>query len=374
MLFGPFEIVPVLKDPRIALSAAPKDRPLSSLFDAMILLTTLLVVEIDNCESETLFIRTQTSASYNHIICIKEKTLYRMINPSITAAALLSTGFISLVPNVILLLFPSYGAGEGGQSKFLSLGQAMSAGGLLGDVFLHTLGHDDHHHHEHHQHEESPHGGAGLWVLCGFTVFLAADMLIRALDPGKHHHDHSDDHKHVHRELHQSTVLLNLAADALHNFTDGLAIGASYAVYGKTASTLSIGELLRSRGGLASVSVLFHEVPHELGDFCTLVRAGYSRNQAIAAQFVTAVAAFLGTASALYLSEEWDVDILLFITAGGFLYLAATTLLPEVLEEDQPISFRALQLASFVTGIAFLYMVSYIEEHDHTEKSHHSEL
>lgn len=300
-----------------------------------------------------------------------------MVSSTVTAAALLSTGFISLVPNVILLLFPSYGVGEGGQSKLLSLGQAMSAGGLMGDVFLHTLGHDDHHHHpgQEQQHEENP----GLWVLGGFAVFLAADMLIRSLNPGTHSHDRSHGDKagnNEHKEIQRSTILLNLAADALHNFTDGLAIGASYAIFGKQveASNLSVADLLRSRGGLASVSVLFHEVPHELGDFCTLVRAGYSRNQAIAAQFSTAVAAFLGTASALYLSEEWDGDILLFMTAGGFLYLAATTLLPEVLEEQHPISFRMLQLTSFLIGIAFLFMVSYMEENAPSEKSQHTEL
>lgn len=289
-----------------------------------------------------------------------------MVSSAAVAAAFVSTATISLVPNVILFLFPSYAEGEGGNSLVLTLGQAMSAGGLLGDVFLHTVPH-------------APED-AGIWILVGFLLFFASDLVIRSLDSQsnaddkhKHNHSHSPSNKTVttagaHRELHRSTVYLNLAADALHNFTDGLAIGATYAMYTGHGSVAS---LLSSRGGLASISVLFHEVPHELGDFCTLVRAGCSKRQALMAQFTTAVAAFLGTAVALAVAG-WESERLLYITAGGFIYLAATTLLPEVLqphEEQTGGTIRLLQFLSFLLGLAFLYAVAYLEEYD--EHSHH---
>ena len=272
-----------------------------------------------------------------------------------------------MAPNIILLLFPHYAAGEGGHSKILSLGQAMSAGALLGDVFLHAL-----------PHNEAASETAGAWVLVGFTSFLIVDMLIRSLEHHHHHHHHDGSASHQHASEngsakeknatlmtsshHRSAALLNLAADALHNFTDGLAIGTSYAMH-NADNNVTLAALLKSRGGLASVSIFLHEVPHELGDFCTLVRAGYSKSQAVLAQFSTAVAAFLGTAVALNVSEEdWAGERLLFVTAGGFVYLAATTLLPEVLEEGKSIAYRFLQLVSFVTGILFLYMVAYLED------------
>ena len=315
-----------------------------------------------------------------------------MVSSTVATAAFLSTGIISLVPNVILFLFPRYAQGEGGQSKFLTLGQAMSAGCLLGDVFLHTLSH------------VSP--GAGIWVLVGVTIFLAADLLIRTLDPHSHSHSacttttttgsNRSSHHHGTNDgalqngnrtekspscspvvVHRSTVILNLAADALHNFTDGLAIGASYALHDvasnqvEESSFLSLAALLTSRGGLASISVLFHEVPHELGDFCTLVKAGYSKSQAVMAQFFTALAAFLGTAVALSLSAGWEGEVLLLITAGGFVYLAATTILPEVLEAGDSVSFRFWQLLFFVLGILFLHIVSLLEEYDEHGHGHH---
>jgi len=59
---------------------------------------------------------------------------------------------------------------------------------------------------------------------------------------------------------------LNLAADFAHNFTDGLAIGASYAAG-------------RSVGIITMVTILLHEVPHEVGDFAILMQSGCSRRK-----------------------------------------------------------------------------------------------
>lgn len=117
------------------------------------------------------------------------------------------------------------------------------------------------------------------------------------------------------------------------------------------------------------------------GDFCTLIRAGYSTRQAIMAQLFTAVAAFAGTATAIVVSEEaWAEERLLWVTAGGFLYLAATTILPDVLAEggggDGENStatsrrlFRLAQLAAFCAGISCLYMVD-VFGGDHYHHSH----
>lgn len=59
---------------------------------------------------------------------------------------------------------------------------------------------------------------------------------------------------------------LNLAADFAHNFTDGLAIGASYRA----------GHAI---GVVTTLAVLFHEVPHEIGDFAILIQSGCSKKK-----------------------------------------------------------------------------------------------
>merc|ERR1712156_406796 len=74
---------------------------------------------------------------------------------------------------------------------------------------------------------------------------------------------------------------LNLAADCFHNFTDGLAIGASFLA----------GE---SIGVITTLTILLHEVPHEIGDYAILIQSGVPRNKAIALQALTAVGALTG--------------------------------------------------------------------------------
>jgi zinc transporter 7 len=173
-------------------------------------------------------------------------------------AAMASTTLISLAPNLLLLLFPGFAAGEGEHSSSLALGQALAAGGLLGDVFLHTIPH------------ASGSDDVGLWILLGFAIFLFTDMIIRSLGGGHNHDHHSDGNSKEATQKHKtSTILLNLTADALHNFTDGLAIGASFAsVADETSSVLS---LLKSRGGLATLSILFHEIPVRLHHSCVWI-------------------------------------------------------------------------------------------------------
>lgn len=132
-----------------------------------------------------------------------------MVSQNAIVAAFSSTALISLAPNVLLLLFPKFAAGEGHSSKSLSLGQALAAGGLLGDVFLHVVPHSGGSH------------SVGLWILLGFSIFLLTDMLMRSMGGGhshshSHSHDHGKDEKKC-EETKTSTILLNLTADALHN-------------------------------------------------------------------------------------------------------------------------------------------------------------
>lgn len=197
------------------------------------------------------------------------------------AAAFFATGMISLAPNVLLLLMPRYAAGGGGReaSAWLSIGQAVGAGGLMADVFLHTLADE----------ASSKNEASGIFVLMGFVIFFAVDLLVRAVNDTSSSHTHShdnnthSDHTTTHENggknvstaettTKRSIVLLNLTADALHNFTDGLAIGASYSMVDSSSSSATVWSLLasHSRGGFATLSIFFHEVPHELSKYCTM--------------------------------------------------------------------------------------------------------
>lgn len=224
----------------------------------------------------------------------------------------------------------------------------------------------------------------GLAVLAGFVVFLLFDILVRSThdDHNHSHHHHDKDDEHC-QNKNFSAVVLNLAADALHNFTDGIAIGASFA--GSTYDSslplaAQVQTLLKSRGGLASLAVLFHEIPHELGDYSILVSAGKTKKEAIMLQFSTAIAAYCGTFVGLGLFETvqnmFGSEIMVPFTAGGFVYLAAVTILPGLLEEKVCKKARAFQVMAFLGGIGFMYVVAMLEHasggcsHDHGHSGH----
>mmetsp|Transcript_24912 Transcript_24912/g.37241 ORF Transcript_24912/g.37241 Transcript_24912/m.37241 type:complete len:335 (-) Transcript_24912:191-1195(-) len=169
---------------------------------------------------------------------------------------------------------------------------------------------------------------------------------------------------------------------------------SSVAGHDHTSLISQVLSLTQSRGGLASLAVLFHEIPHELGDFSILVSAGMTKKQAIMTQFSTAIAAYCGTFFGLLGMEQMKsvlgYDLMIPFTAGGFVYLAGVTILPSLLQEKRSFTMRIVQFMSFVIGISFMYFVAVLEhqeggghshsahehehEHDHVEDHSHGHV
>jgi len=118
-------------------------------------------------------------------------------------------------------------------------------------------------------------------------------------------------------------VYLNLIGDGIHNFIDGMIIAATYIV-----SSVSDSFQL----GLATTAaVILHEIPQELGDFGVLVYGGLSRKKALTFNFISAVTAVAGAILTYFLAYLQSVETLLVpFAAGGFIYIAATDLMPEL--------------------------------------------
>lgn len=263
---------------------------------------------------------------------------------------------------------------------FLKKLLALAAGCLLGDAFLHLIPesshehhaehHDDHHHHHHHEaandhhHEEHHHHNhdhsVGLKVLAGIMVFFILEKYIYSMDLGqsnqksskakkKKDDDHNDgghDH-HQHGHIHASG-LLNIIADFLHNFTDGLAIGASF--------------LSGSKLGLSTTFAIFlHEIPHEIGDYAILIQSGFSKKKAIWTQAATAIGAVSGTVLSLVIGklDERASNWILPVTAGGFIYIATVHLIPQLKNSD--FKQTVVELICFVIGVSIMYMMAWLE-------------
>ncbi len=197
----------------------------------------------------------------------------------------------------------------------------FSAGALIGGAFLHILPESL---------EKNSNTFVFSWVICGMALFFLMERYFY----WRHCHDENC-------QVHSFTYL-NLIGDGLHNFFDGMVIAASY--------TVSI------QVGLATtLAVIFHEIPHELGNFAVLVYGGFKRSKALLFNFLTVLTAFAGALGGYFLAERTGhfSDFILPMTAGGFIYVASTDLIPEIHKENNQ-KRATLAFVAFLLGVIFM--------------------
>merc|ERR1712079_634434 len=331
--------------------------------------------------------------------------------------AILATLLISAAPFFILFFIPLDNSAE--NQPLLKVTLAFASGGLLGDAFLHLIPHammasgdgDDSGHGHSHSHGHShgdgeahePHDlSVGLWTLAGIIAFLCVEKLVRIYSGG-HSHSHAppavapaedkkveekveekeekvdekeekkeekeaekeekkeDDKKEDEPKTEENAALpeekeikvagyLNLAADAFHNFTDGLAIGASFMAGNAVGFTTTF-------------SILFHEIPHEIGDYAILIQSGVPPLKAIFLQSFTALAALAGCLVALFAhgaGQAAAAGIILPFTAGGFIYIATVSVIPELLEGTSLMQ-SIKEIVALLAGVMMMVIISWYE-------------
>lgn len=202
---------------------------------------------------------------------------------------------------------------------------SFSAGALLGDVFLHLLPE---------MADNSFGAREGFYILAGIFVFFVFEKYVHW------HHSHMEHKEEIH-----AVVYLTIVGDALHNFIDGLVIAGSFLV--------SV-----PLGVATSLAVVFHEIPHELGNFAVLVHGGWTAKKALFYNFLSSFAAFFGGVVVLLFSRELQNAplVLLSVGASNFIYVALSDLIPELnKEKDNKKSF--FLLIAFVVGIALMALL-----------------
>jgi len=198
----------------------------------------------------------------------------------------------------------------------------FSAGALIGGAFLHILPEAL---------EKAPSETVFFYLILGIVLFFMMERYLHW------RHCHEEGKCDVH-----AFTYLNLVGDGFHNFIDGMVIAASFLVSIKL-------------GIATTLAVILHEIPQELGDFGVLVYGGFSKKKALFYNFISAFAAIIGAIVGYFISDfcKGFSNFILPLTAGGFIYIATSDLIPEIHKESN-LRRSTIAFLTFLLGIAFM--------------------
>ncbi|MGC8850420.1 MAG: ZIP family metal transporter [Candidatus Bathyarchaeia archaeon] len=136
----------------------------------------------------------------------------------------------------------------------------------------------------------------------------------------------------------KSFAYLNLVGDGVHNLIDGMIVGASFIV--------SV-----DAGFAAALAVAFHELPQEIGDFAVLLYGGLGKAEALIFNFITALTAVIGALIVHFIfSSSHFLGLLIGFAGGGFTYISAAELIPE-LQRERSLTKSGIQFLLFIFAL-----------------------
>jgi zinc and cadmium transporter len=251
--------------------------------------------------------------------------------PATSATWAYSLASVVLVSLLSLAGIAFISIGEQKLKQIIFLMVSLAVGSLFGDAFIHILP-------EIYSRSERKFV-ASLYVLAGIFAFFILEKFLL----WRHRHDMESEHS-IH-----PVGYMNLFADGVHNFIDGMIIGASYLVS-------------RPVGIATTLAVVFHEIPHEIGNFFVLLLAGFTKTRALFFNFLSALFAVLGTITALLVSSRVEnfASVMLPLAAGGFIYIAGSDLVPELNKEVKP-SKSIMQILAIGAGVGLMLLLALLE-------------
>lgn len=205
----------------------------------------------------------------------------------------------------------------------------FATGGLLGGAFFHLLPEA--------LEKSSNSTLTFLYVILGFIIFFILERYIH----WRHCHKEGKCDVHV-------VSYLSLIGDSVHNLIDGMIIATSFQVN-------------INFGLITTLAIILHEIPQEIGDFGVLVYGGFSKLKALFYNFLSALTAIIGVFIGYFLTTSIGnfSSVLLPIAAGGFIYIAASDLVPELHKEPE-LKKSTLAIITFIFGILLMYALKLI--------------
>jgi zinc and cadmium transporter len=202
---------------------------------------------------------------------------------------------------------------------------SLSAGTMLAAAFLHLLP------------EAITNLGAVLPLQLTLISFICFFLLERFLH-----------WRHCHEEGHPASHtigIMNLVGDSIHNFLDGVLIAATFATNPEL-------------GVISTLAIALHELPQELGDFGVLLHSGFTKKSALFWNVVVSLTAIFGGIFGYFASHTFVAfaHYLIPVAAGGFIYISATDLIPELKNETSTKKTLSM-IGSFLFGIILMALV-----------------
>lgn len=169
------------------------------------------------------------------------------------------------------------------------------------------------------------------FVLAGFLVFFLFERLATWFH---HHHEHDTS-----KSRNQTQRTMIIIGDTIHNAIDGIAIGVAFLVDMPT-------------GIITSIAVATHEIPQEISDFGLLLGKGMKPSKVIIINLLSAGATLVTAMSVYWLGTGAAIPTapLLALTAGFFIYIAASDIIPDI--HEQPRKLGTQQAAMLLIGVA----------------------
>jgi zinc and cadmium transporter len=203
----------------------------------------------------------------------------------------------------------------------------FSAGALIGGAFLHLLPE---------AFQKTKSDAVFYYLILGIVLFFSMERYFH----WRHCHEGVCD-------IHAFTYL-NLIGDGLHNFIDGVVIASSFIVSIRL-------------GLVTTLAIILHEIPQELGDFGVLVYGGFTKKKALLFNFISALTAMLGALVGYFISgfAQGFSNFILPFTAGGFIYIAASDLIPEI-HKEKDLGRSTAAFIAFLFGIIFMGLAKHL--------------
>ncbi len=221
--------------------------------------------------------------------------------------------------------------------KYTFLLVSLAVGALLGGAFIHLIP-------ESFETIANP-MIVSLAIIGGILLFLVLEKFL--------HWHHCHGHAHGNQSCGEKKIHpvghMILIADGIHNFIDGIVIGAAY--------------LISIEVGMATtIAIILHEIPQEISDFGVLIHAGYTKTRALWVNFLSGLTAVLGTILVL-VAGNFSQNLTIWlppIAAGSFIYIAMSDLIPEMHKKTSQ-KESIFQIIAVFFGIGMMFLLLYLE-------------